>query len=109
LVLREIKNSSGELAGVITRNSYGCLVLNTARVMFVDVDLPEPKPLGGFLKKLFSKAEKPPSDEAQNRVVLQAEKWAANNPGWGWRIYRTRAGLRLLATHALFDPETASS
>jgi len=29
------------VAAAITRNSYGCLVLNTARVMFVDVDLPE--------------------------------------------------------------------
>jgi hypothetical protein len=42
-VLRELKTSDGELAAALTRNSYGCLVLNTARVMFVDVDLPEPE------------------------------------------------------------------
>lgn len=35
-VLREIKNAAGEFAAVVTRNSYGSLVLNTARVMFVD-------------------------------------------------------------------------
>jgi hypothetical protein len=42
-VLRELRTSEGELAAVVTRNSYGCLVLNTVRVMFVDVDLPEPE------------------------------------------------------------------
>src|SRR5438270_7877739 len=63
-VLREIKNAGGELVGVVTRNSYGCLVLNTSRVMFVDVDLPEPKaPSVGLFKKLFGKPEStPPSN-----------------------------------------------
>jgi hypothetical protein len=35
--------------------------------------------------------------------------WARGHAGWGWRIYRTRAGLRLLATHDVFEPETAAS
>ena len=109
-VLREVKNGSGEAIAVITRNSYGCTVLNTSRVMFVDVDLPEPKPSGGFLKRLFGKPEvAPASDGLQNAVVAKAENWMRNNDGWGWRIYRTRAGLRLLATHALFEPEAAAS
>jgi hypothetical protein len=107
-VLREIKNAAGEVAAVVTRNSYGCLVLNTARVMFVDVDLPEPKRLGLF-KRLFGKPAPAPPDNPVNSVVAKAEQWARQNDGWGWRIYRTRAGLRLLATHALFDPETAVS
>jgi hypothetical protein len=108
-VLREIRNGNGELAAVITRNSYGCLVLNTARVMFVDVDLPEPKPSGGLLKRLFGKPELKPPDTGQSNSIAKAEMWTRQNPDWGWRIYRTRAGLRLLATHALFDPETAVS
>src|SRR5262245_30160955 len=37
-ILEEIRHGS-ELAAVITRNSYGSLVLNTSRVMFVDVDV----------------------------------------------------------------------
>lgn len=108
-VLRELRNTSGELVAVVTRNSYGCLVLNTARVMFVDVDLPEPKPSGGLLKRLFGKPDLKPPKEAQNDAIAKAEIWTRKNPDWGWRIYRTRAGLRLLATHALFDPETAVS
>ncbi len=41
--------------------------------------------------------------------IAKAELWTRNHSDWGWRIYRTRAGLRLLATHALFDPETAAA
>jgi hypothetical protein len=106
-VLQEIKTDAGETAAVITRNSYGCLVLNTARVMFVDVDLSEPKPAGLF-QKLFGK---PAAVAAvtQASAIAKVENWTRNNPDWGWRIYRTRAGLRLLATHALFDPEAAAS
>jgi hypothetical protein len=106
-VLQEIKNDAGETAAVITRNSYGCLVLNTARVMFVDVDLPEPKSLGLF-SRLFGKAPAA-SIVTESSALAKVENWTRSHPDWGWRIYRTRAGLRLLATHALFDPETAAS
>lgn len=108
-VLREVRNAGGELAGVITRSSYGCQVLNTARVMFVHVDLPERRPSGGLLKRLFGKPELKPPEGNQNNVIAKAEMWTRRNPDWGWRIYRTRAGLRLLATHAVFDPEAAIS
>jgi hypothetical protein len=107
-VLREIKNRAGETAAVVTRNSYGCLVLNTARVMFVDVDLPEPERPGLF-KRLFGKPEITPPGNPQDDAIAKAELWARNHSDWGWRIYQTRAGLRLLATHALFDTETAAS
>src|SRR6476619_7197959 len=38
--LREeiVRSVDGERAAVVTRNSFGCLVLNTAGVLFVDVD-----------------------------------------------------------------------
>ncbi len=106
-VLQEIKDDAGEMSAVVTRNCYGCLVLNTARVMFVDIDLPEPKPSGGFFKKLFSKpALTPPSNE-QSAAMATIENWTRNNSRWGWRIYRTRAGLRLLATQALVAADSA--
>src|SRR3954469_7219019 len=38
-ILEERKNDRDEISAVVTRNSYGCLVLNTARIMFVDIDL----------------------------------------------------------------------
>jgi hypothetical protein len=76
--------------------------------MFVDVDLPEPKRPGLF-QRLFGKPEIAPPGNPQNDAIAKAEIWTRNHPDWGWRIYRTRAGLRLLATHALFEPETAAS
>ncbi len=35
--------------------------------------------------------------------MARIENWTRNNSEWGWRIYRTRSGLRLLATQALVD------
>ncbi len=111
-VLGEFRTPAGALTAAITRNSYGCQVLNTARIMFVDVDLPEPKRAsGGFLSRLFGKKPEPvpAGNPGEERVLTQASAWVQQNPGWGWRIYRTKAGLRLLATHALFDPESADT
>jgi hypothetical protein len=107
-VIQEIKDDRGGRSAVITRNAYGCLVLNTARVMFVDVDLPEPKKPGLF-QKLFGKTSTEPPPLTESAALAKVENWTRSRPDWGWRIYRTRAGLRLLATHALFDPETAAS
>ncbi len=115
-VLREIRGSAGELAAVVTRNSYGCQVLNTAGAMFVDVDLEEgesqaaPAPgLGGLLGSLFGRSAPPKGDGGVEGVIGKAESWARAHTGWNWRVYRTKAGLRLLATHQSFRPEDPSS
>jgi len=97
-LLRELTDEQGELFAAITRNAYGCLVLNTSRVMFIDVDLPQKQP--GFLARLFGK--KPVAHEALS--LERADAWVRDHAGWGFRAYRTRAGLRYLVTHALFDP-----
>ena len=105
-VLREFRDGTGAVSGVITRNSYGCIVLNTAKLMFVDVDFPEPTAAGnGFLGRLLG-AKKPAAlaSEPGQKALERAANWLQRNPGWGWRIYQTRAGLRLLATHQLMDP-----
>jgi hypothetical protein len=58
LAAQAAQHAAGEVAAIVTRNSYdclcGCLVLNTARVMFADVGLPEPKRPGLF-QRLFGK------------------------------------------------------
>lgn len=101
-VLRELRNAAGELEAAVTRNSYGCEVLNTSGALFVDIDLPEPKKGGGLFGSLFGKHAEP--EDPAKAAIAKAGAWAQANPGWNWRIYRTRGGLRLLATHALFDP-----
>ena len=93
-VIEEVHNS------VISRNAYGCLVLNTADVMFVDIDFPEKKP-AGLLKSFFKTSEK----NVQEETIEKIESWTSQNPQWGWRIYRTFAGLRLLATNGVFAPD----
>jgi hypothetical protein len=105
-VLKEVTNETGEITAVITRNSYGCLVLNTARVMFVDIDLPDPKPSGGLFKRLFGKPAVPATNNSQNETMGRIEDWTRRNLEWGWRVYRTRSGLRLLATQGLVDADS---
>lgn len=100
-VLREFRSPEGTLRAAVTRNSYGCLVLNTTDLMFVDVDAPEAKE-SSFLAGLFgfgkpAKGRQP--EEFSNQVMARVNDWVSRWPNWGWRVYRTRAGIRLLATH----------
>jgi hypothetical protein len=108
-VLQEFKNLAGETTAVVTRNSYGCLVLNTARVMFVDIDLPEPKPTNGFFQKLFGKPKPALPTVTQDGALAAIENWTRSHPDWGWRIYRTRAGLRLLATQGPVEADSSTA
>lgn len=89
---------------LISRNAYGALVLNTARVFFADIDLPEPTS-GGLLGGLFGKKLADPAEAALRRL----REWHARQPDWALRIYRTKAGLRLLATHDQFDPVSSDT
>ncbi len=107
-VLHEMRYVDGQISAVVTRNSYGCDVLNAANAMFVDIDLEEPKDtasassIGGMLDS-FLTGNAPPAEPLVNYALSRAYAWAQSQPNWNWRVYRTRAGLRLLATHALFD------
>lgn len=64
---------------LITRNSYGALCLNTASVAFVDVD-----------------------NGDVNRVKAAQQR----EPSWALRLYRTKAGLRVIASHATLSPKS---
>jgi hypothetical protein len=97
-VLREFRDTVGRLAAAVTRNSYGCLVLNTTRMLFVDVDERSPG-LARALKGLLR------GGGFERTLLADVEKWVGSHPGWGWRVYRTRAGIRLLATHQPVSPE----
>ena len=104
-VLQEMRNTKGEVCAVVTRNSYGCMVLNTARTMFVDIDLPEPRRSAGLFRRLFGKPQAAsPTD--QQRTLEIVETWTRRNPEWGWRVYRTRSGFRLLAIQGLVEPNS---
>lgn len=98
-VLREFRDGQGRPAGVVSRNTAGCLVLNTVNMMFVDIDEPHVRP-PGFLERLFSGKKKDAAPSFEEKICAQAGEWLRDRPGWGWRIYRTKAGARMIATHA---------
>jgi hypothetical protein len=97
--LEVFDDEAGRTLAVITRNAYGALVLNAARAMFIDIDLPEAKPAGMFGGLL---GDKKPSPEAE--ALARIQQWAARRPDNGLRVYRTAAGLRGLVTSYPFHP-----
>lgn len=87
-------------SALITRNRYGADVLNTERLFIADVDVPaweerEPGSGGGFLRRRTPSVEE---EVARLEPVLQREAQR------GWRVYRTRAGLRVLLDGAGLAP-----
>jgi hypothetical protein len=108
-VIERLNDGTGELIGAVTQNGYGSLVLITAHVMFVDVDFP-PVAAGEGLrhtfKSLFKRTTPSPVAQREEAARQQVERFLNDNPRWGVRLYRTAAGMRVLATHDLFDPRT---
>jgi hypothetical protein len=89
-------------AAVISRNAYGSLVMNTPRLMFIDIDLPKPATgLGERIKSWFSRSTDTTSPE--QRALDEIRRWQAANDQYTLRVYRTRAGYRLLLVNRCFD------
>src|SRR6185503_2453003 len=86
-----------EPAAIVTRNARGELVLNAARLLFLDIDLPTPS-LPSLFRRMFGGP--PPEDKALTdlRAALQAYGRAT------FRVYRTAAGFRAIAIDHEFDP-----
>jgi hypothetical protein len=105
-ILDEIPGPAGEPDALLTRNGYGSVVLNTARSMFVDVDVDTAAQGGGFsLGKLFGRGGGGGQDAQLDRL-----RTAVTGAGAGsFRVYKTAAGFRLLATDRLFTPASADA
>ena len=96
----ETHDGGAEPRALVTRNRYGATVLNAARLLFLDVDLPEAGAPEGILGRLFSREKRKPED-----VALDTLRNALKNAGKGrFRIYRTAAGFRAIALDREFDP-----
>jgi hypothetical protein len=111
-ILEEFTGSDGSQRAVITRNSYGCRVLNTADVMFVDLDLPPTgvlENLAYFVRRLFNKNVKSPRDKKEELAFVVLEQFCDDNREWCFRVYRTFAGLRCMATHSSIDPNSPNT
>jgi len=108
-VLRTIDSVDANGAGVITRTAYGSEVLNTAGLMFIDIDLPKVKAGSGLLamlKRLLwggaAGADAAPSPAESKLTDLR--QWQSGNSPWAFRAYRTHSGLRYMVTSAWQDP-----
>lgn len=104
-IIEELSEAN-DLSAVITRNSYGALILNTNRVMFVDVDYPVPS-VRGLFRTLWDSLRGKPAPPPTNRdkqMLARFDQVVLSRPELGIRIYRTAGGYRLLVTSHTYDP-----
>ena len=90
-----------ETYAVISRNSYGCLVLNTTDVFFADIDKPVPKfrlALFSWIAGLFGNK---PVDEMdfESRLIKNIERLVQTDSQMRLRVYRTLLGYRVVLTN----------
>lgn len=89
----------GQVRAIITRNRYDCLVLNTDRLLIVDVDLGMPTPT-----KWRDCSPNCQVALNQQQALVALGTIVEQFPDLGFRVYRTRNGLRYLCTTREFDP-----
>jgi hypothetical protein len=98
---------------IISRNRYGALVLNTDKLMFIDIDIPvmikgEPN----FLQKLFGKKYVWKDSSSRDKQLFienkidEINQFTDANPEVGFKVYRTFAGLRVIATHKIYSVDS---
>ena len=93
-----------ETYAVITRNVYGCQVLNTANVFFADVDIPQ----SSKTKKLFGLfGNKTASFE--EKLVEKISRIVERDSRICLRLYRTSMGFRIALMDRIINPEDAQS
>ncbi|GAB4319557.1 MAG: hypothetical protein Kow0059_13630 [Candidatus Sumerlaeia bacterium] len=94
-----------EPVAIITRNRYGAQVLNTARLLFLDVDVSVPRPtFGRRLRGLFGAGGGVSLDSAVQGALDALREALRRYGGASFRVYRTAAGLRAIAVDREFDP-----
>jgi hypothetical protein len=105
-IVEQIVGPDGQVHALLTRNAYGALVLNAARAMFVDVDaaLPPAEKPGFSFGGLFGK-----SGRQRDRQLDQLRENLRARGGGSFRVYRTAAGFRLLATDRPYTPASSES
>jgi hypothetical protein len=130
-VLDELRHRD-EVIGLITRNSYGSRVLNTAKAMFIDIDMEggrnimtgerasthpwfsagEKNPPKSFLEKVqrfFRSDSEERREEAFEAALKQIEREVARHSRLAMRVYRTFGGYRCLVTDRTFKPSDSRS
>lgn len=108
-IREEIKESlacNGEEHGLITRNHYGALVLNSSRVLFADIDFPYVQSRGlwdGLRLSLSRGYRERRQRELEDATWRRVRRWMEANALRGFRLYRTARGLRLAITDRVYE------
>ena len=79
-----------DAGNVVTRNHYGCRVLNTTTVCFADVDA-VPNTASNLIRTLFGRGLSP-----EERLLATIHRLTAQDSTLGVRVYRTVHGWRLV-------------
>jgi len=93
-IVQEFHDAAGDVSALVTRNSYGSLVLNARDLMFVDVDFRPPQPAAWRKLKAMFGMRAPPRN-SEEAVFDRVQRWCGTNADLGVRLYRTAAGFRV--------------
>ncbi|HXI21030.1 MAG TPA: hypothetical protein VNH46_08100 [Gemmatimonadales bacterium] len=105
-LLHELPGPGDEPLAIVTRNRYGCLVLNAAQTLFLDVDLPPDTLLGRVWSLLRGRTA-----SLEQQVLARVRAALAGARDASFRLYRTAAGFRVIGTDRPWgpaDPATVS-
>lgn len=87
---------------IITRNRYGALILNSKKLLFIDID--------NYSKTIFDflfKNKYTSKELMLHKIEKTAKKDKYSN--FGFRVYETSKGFRVLVTNKEFNPRSHES
>lgn len=108
-LVHECKRADGSIAARITRRGDGVKMLAAERVLIADLPLRGAAVRGARsrLGQWFWRGPLAPrgeTDRTEADVLARIGAALERRPAWGVRVYRSAAGLRMIATHALLAP-----
>ncbi|MBU2676228.1 MAG: hypothetical protein KJP16_04030 [Gammaproteobacteria bacterium] len=98
-ILEVIGANADKADAVVTRNRHGVQVLNTARLLFLDIDFPPSSGIQRLLAKIGLGR-----DRSEESVLTRLRETLQQYSRATFRIYRTAAGLRVMAIDRDFKP-----
>jgi hypothetical protein len=99
----------GSPVAFITRNRAGVLVLNCADTLFIDIDFPPESAISSmsaFFNLFRSQKENHVPTRHEREILAKISQWSEANSSYTFRVYRTRAGLRVVFTDKLYSPDS---
>lgn len=101
--MQERPKLADEPSAVGTRNSYGVRVLNTARLLFLDIDLESTGFFDRIKQRIFGGVS------AQEKALSSLKDALRAYGGATLRVYRTASGFRAIAIDREFDPASQAA